>query len=580
MEDEHNNRRLVVAAGLCLLVLMVWPILFPKPKQKLAAGEDGGTKTSTAAVVAEAPPTTDTSTVVVKASPTRPSVAREDFTFRGVVDVDGMEVPFKAEITNAGGGIDQFVLESYFERDHENRATTDPIGLADSIDGIRDDSEAAYRQMASVAFLEGTTFSVPALPVYEVVDADPDAGRVKYRFRTDDGVVIEREYAFRKDSFEVQMAVTIRNESNREHTHRLQVGSALKASDAMVQGGGFFSRFIPPPDHLQGLCFTDSEVERFDVKSLADEKEAFSESVRWVAMDRQYFLAAIIARDGMDHSCKLGAKERRARAGLVAEKVTLAPGRETRHKFTAYLGVKKQSLLTQVDAKLEGAVDYKIFGLNLAPLCSLLLWILALIHGWTGSWGVAIIGLTVLVKLVLFPLNQRSGKSMRAMAALKPQMEEIKKKFPEDRQRQSEEQMKLFREHNVNPAGGCLPMLIQMPIWFALYRSLWVSVDLYQQGFLWIPDLTTRDPFWILPVTLVVVMFLQQKLTPSTMDPMQQKIMMYTMPLVFGGMMSALPAGLCFYIVVNTLLTIVQMQLINKSMGPIGSPAPAQESKA
>ena len=181
----------------------------------------------------------------------------------------------------------------------------------------------------------------------------------------------------------------------------------------------------------------------------------------------------------------------------------------------------------------------------------MLLSILALIQRWTGSWGVAIIGLTVLVKAILFPLNQRSMKSMRAMSALKPQLEEIRKKFPDDRQRQSEEQMKLYREHNVNPVGGCLPMLLQMPIWFALYRSLWVSVDLYQQGFLWIPDLTTRDPFWILPVTLIVVMFLQQKLTPTTMDPMQQKIMTYTMPLVFGLMMSQLPAGLCFYIVVN-----------------------------
>lgn len=578
MEDEHNNRRLVVAAGLCLLVLMVWPVLFPRPNTKVATSEDGGTKTSTATAVVAAPPTT-TSTAVATA-PTRTKVAREDFVYHGLVDVDGTEVPYTAELTNAGGGIDQFTLTSYFERDKDNRATQEPIGLADSTDGIRDEADAAYRQMAAVSFLDGTTFSVPELPVYEVVEKDERAGRVLYRYRTDEGVVIEREYAFRKDSFEVQMAVTVRNESNREHTHRLQIASALKASDAMVRGGGFFSNFIPPPDHLQGLCFTDNEVERFDVNKLADEKESFKDAVQWVAMDRQYFLAAIIARDGMEHACKLGAKDREARAGLIAPKVTLAPGRETRHKFTAYLGVKKQSLLTQVDAKLEGAVDYKIFGLDLAPLCSLLLWILAMIYGWTGSWGVAIIGLTVLVKLVLFPLNQRSGKSMRAMAALKPQMEEIKKKFPEDRQRQSEEQMKLFREHNVNPAGGCLPMLIQMPIWFALYRSLWVSVDLYQQGFLWIPDLTTRDPYWILPVTLIVVMFLQQKLTPSTMDPMQQKIMLYTMPLMFGAMMSALPAGLCFYIVVNTLLTIVQMQLINKSMGPIGAPAPAQESKA
>jgi len=122
--------------------------------------------------------------------------------------------------------------------------------------------------------------------------------------------------------------------------------------------------------------------------------------------------------------------------------------------------------------------------------------------------------------------------------------------------------------------------LIQMPIWFALYRSLWVSVDLYQQGFLWVADLTTRDPYWILPVTLVVVMFIQQKMTPTTMDPVQQKMMQYTMPAMFGIMMAALPAGLCFYILTNTLLTIVQQHLINKSIGPMGGSPAAQEAKA
>jgi YidC/Oxa1 family membrane protein insertase len=169
---------------------------------------------------------------------------------------------------------------------------------------------------------------------------------------------------------------------------------------------------------------------------------------------------------------------------------------------------------------------------------------------------------------------------MRAMSALKPQIDSIRERFPDDRQRQSEEMMKLYREHGVNPAGGCLPILIQMPIWFALYRSLWVSTDLYQQAFLWIPDLTARDPWWVLPIALIVVMFIQQKMTPTSMDPMQQKIMTYTMPLVFGLMMIALPAGLCFYIFVNTVLTILQTHFINRSVGPIGGSASVQEAKA
>lgn len=573
MEEESNNRRLVLAAGLCLLVLMAWPVIFPPPKSTMTHTEDAAVATSTATDNGTAV-ATNTSTTVAP----QPEVAPEIYTFKGVVDVDGSDVPFTVDLTNMGGGVESFTLESYFERDKDNRATGEPIQLADGTTDIERDADAAYRQMAAVGFLEETTFDVPKRPIYEVVEKT-DTG-VHYRYRTPEGVVVEREYEFRKDSFEVQLAVTVRNESPKAQTHRMQISAALEATDAMMQGDGFFAKLIPPPDHLQGLCYTDGEVEREAVQSLEEDTETFSDSVRWVATDRQYFLAALISRDGQDHECRLTAKDRIANAALVTPKITLEPGRETRHKFTAYFGVKSQSLLTQVDAELEGAVDYTILGLDLGLLCNVLLSILALIQRWTGSWGVAIIGLTVLVKGILFPLNQRSMKSMRAMSALKPQLEEIRKNFPEDRQRQSEEQMKLYREHNVNPVGGCLPMLLQMPIWFALYRSLWVSVDLYQQGFLWIPDLTTRDPFWILPVALIVAMFLQQKLTPTTMDPMQQKIMTYTMPLVFGLMMSQLPAGLCFYIIVNTLLTIVQQHFINRSIGPPGGPAPAQEAKA
>ena len=164
---------------------------------------------------------------------------------------------------------------------------------------------------------------------------------------------------------------------------------------------------------------------------------------------------------------------------------------------------------------------------------------------------------------------------MRAMSKLKPQIDALKEKFPDDRQRQSEEMMKLYRDHNVSPASGCVPMLIQMPIWFALYRALWVSIDLYQESFLWIPDLTSRDPYWILPAILVIVMFLQQKMTPTTMDAAQQKMMMtggtaqqeqqkfmqYFMMGFFFLIFNGFPSGLNLYYTLFNLLTIVQQKL-------------------
>lgn len=578
-ESQSQNRRLVLAAGLCLLVLMAWPYLFPPKPKPPVGGKEGPVATATAAEEDVGEEVVETSTATKPTKVARQEVPVSKFQFEGDVTYDEKKHPYEATLTNVGGGIDRWALPSYSERDKDNQPTDEPIGLADSILKLSPE-KAAFRQMAGIRFLEGTTFDVPERMVFQEV-ARTDKS-VTYRYVTEEGVEIERYYEFKPSQFVVEMAITVRNNSKKEQTHQLEVGAALKATEAMKKGSGFLSSFLPPPDHLQGLCYTEGGIERENFQSLKKETEKYKEGVQWVAVDRQYFTAALIARDREVAECRLSAKDETARAALVLPKETLRPGSEKRHKLTAYLGVKKPSLLTQVGANLEAAINYKILGLNLAPLCAALLWVLALFHGWTqalwpeGSWGLAILGLTVMVKLILFPLNQRSGRSMRAMSALKPQMDEIREKFADDKQRQSEELMRLYREHNVNPAGGCLPILIQMPIWFALYRSLWVSVDLYQQGFLWISDLTTRDPYWILPVTLVVVMFLQQKMTPTTMDPAQQKMMQYTMPLLFGAMMSALPAGLVFYILVNTLLTIVQQHFINKSIGPKGgSPAPA-----
>lgn len=586
MQEDQDKRRLLLAAAMCLMVLLAWPVLFPRPEAPVdpaAVAADAGTATATQAASAPTIAAADSAPVktssVVAVAPV--AVEPQTFEFGGKVSYEDTEVDYELLLTNIGGGIQSFTLPTYKERNEDNVATDEPIQLANPTSTDLRDDKAAFQQMAGIGFLDGTTFTVPPRIPFEVVEKKKDS--LHLRYRTPEGVVIEREYQLRPDSFEIEMAVTVRNESAQAQQHQLQIHSALEVTEAMTQGSGFLASFMPPPDHLQGLCFSDGEVEREDYRNLKtaaedNEEIGFEEDVSWVAMDRQYFLAAVISRDREAPKCKLSARGDVAQASLVMPTTNLKPSEEKRYKYTAYLGVKKQSVLTLVDANLEGAVDYKILGLNLAPLCTALLWILGMIYGMTGSWGLSILGLTVLVKLMLFPLNQRSGKSMRAMSALRPQMEAIKEKYPDDKQRQNEEVMKLYRDHNVSLGGGCLPILIQMPIWFALYRSLWVSVDLYQQGFLWINDLTTRDPYWILPVTLIIVMFLQQKMTPTTMDPVQQKMMQYTMPLMFGAMMSALPAGLCFYILVNTLLTIVQQHFINKSIGPMGGPTAAQEA--
>ncbi len=578
MEEEAQNRRLVLAVGLCLVVWW-FSVLTAGPGVQAPVSQPDAGAVATSTLSTPPPRMAVTTATATKPPPPMVVADPELFDFEGAVPIDDERIRFALSLTNVGGGIERFVLPSYYERNADNVATDEPITLANPTASIANPEEAQFAQAAAIGFGKGTTFNAPERMVFEVVEKTED--RIRYRFRTRDGVEIEREYAFRKDSFEIEMAVTVRNRSARPHDYRLELSTSLRTNQAMEQGGGFFSGFVPPPDHLQTQCYTDGDVERANYRDVDGESEAYSDNVRWIAVDRQYFLGAIVARDKETGECELMAKGDTARAVMKMPRVGLRPGEERRHMFTAYFGVKKPSLLTRVNAGVEEAIDYTLFGgLNLAPLCTALLWILGIIFSITGSWGFAIVGLTLLVKVVLFPLNQRSMKSMRALSALKPEMDKLREKHKGDQQRQNEEMMRLYREHNVNPAGGCLPMLLQMPIWIALYRALWASVDLYQQEFLWISDLTTRDPYWILPIALVVVMFLQQKTMPSTMDPAQQRIMLYTMPLFFGFMMAALPAGLCLYILANTLLTIVQQHLINRSIGPMEGPTPAQEAKA
>lgn len=493
---------------------------------------------------------------------------------KGEVPLGERTYPYQIRLSSRGGVVDDFVLSGYRERGPDNLPAKDSVRLANQW-GELSETDRIVGQVGALRFGRDSEIQVPADAVYEELRRTDR--EVSYRYRTPEGAEIERSYRLDPETFLVEMGITVRNRSSRPQSHRLALRTTLRATQAMEKGDGFLSKFVPPPDHLNALCHADGDVEREPRESLkSDGAQVFRQEIGWVAIDRQYFASAIVVRAGLNHSCRLFTEGEMVAAELEAEPARLEPGEEKRYAYTAFLGVKKPEFMAEANADLEDAIDYNIMGLDLSAVCAVLLKVLGFFHGWFNSWGLAILALTVLVKLILFPLNQKQGKSMQAMQALKPEIDALKEKYGDDKQRQNEEMMRLWREHGVNPAGGCMPVLVQMPIWFALYRSLSVSVDLYQEGFLWMPDLTARDPLWILPVALVIVMFLQQKMMPTSMDAAQQKIMLYTMPLMFGAMMAALPAGLCFYIFVNTLLTIVQQQFIKKTVGSPGAASAKQ----
>ena len=216
-----------------------------------------------------------------------------------------------------------------------------------------------------------------------------------------------------------------------------------------------------------------------------------------------------------------------------------------------------------MDPALDNTVDFGWFTVFAYPLLNILKWFNQFVH----NYGVAIILLTVLLKVALYPLTYKSMKSMKEMAKLQPQLAKVREKYKDDKEALNREMLSLMRTHGYNPAAGCLPMVIQMPIFFALYRVLYSSIELFHAPFaFWIQDLSSRDPFYVTPIFLAGTMFIQQKLTPSTAtDPSQQK-MMQMMPLIFGFMMLNLPAGLTLYMLVNALAGIVQQLIMNKKL--------------
>lgn len=372
------------------------------------------------------------------------------------------------------------------------------------------------------------------------------------------GVTTQVSVEPREDQYVLVYTLRAKNESDRP----LPVGAAVKLGlEHRGEQGGMFT---PPADVVNGLCYVADEVER---QGLGDvDEQAFTTELPagWAGIDRQYFVVAVVPQGGAAGRCTISGQERTLWVELAFPQEELAPGASWERSFNLFAGPKRAEQLVAAGPTLPEAVDYNLWGIPLGFLARPMVFILNTFHGWSGSWGLAIILLTVLVKTLLFPVTYRSVVSMRRMQELKPELDRLRTQYANDRERQQLEQMKLFRERGVNPLGGCLPMLLQMPVWFALYRTLWTAVDLYHQSFLWIDNLTAPESFPFMAIGVGGLTFLQQRMTPMSVDQQHMKTMMYIMPVVFSVFLIALPSGLVLYILVNSILTIVQQLAINR----------------
>lgn len=396
---------------------------------------------------------------------------------------------------------------------------------------------------------------------------------------------IVKTYRLYPDEYLVELTVDVENQNAGEQSLAMIV-SLFGYQDPTADTGG--SWFMPVDAAWKSACYVNDELEVAGLEDLSETPRQRTGRVRWAGLTHGYFLAAAAPEIDTDAqlACRVSlvpGEPGAMRADIVFPEFRVRAGdpRMTR-SVIAYLGPKYLDDLESVHATIgrdpgfSEAIDLGWFGFLARPL----LWLLQLFHSLVGNWGLAIVMLTVVVKLATLYWTTKSMRSMKKMARLKPKIEALQKKYKDDRQRQQAEMMNLYKAHGVNPLAGCLPMLLQMPIWFALYRMLMAAAELYRAPFIpgWINDLTAADPLYILPIILVGMMFLQAKLSPTTADSTQQKIMMYGLPLSFGVFSFFLPSGLTLYILTNTVLTTLHQLWMNRT-DPM-PPAKSETAKA
>jgi YidC/Oxa1 family membrane protein insertase len=418
----------------------------------------------------------------------------------------------------------------------------------------------------------GTDVVLPASTVYRV----EESGDVVSFYAAARGLeVTKRLSGFSKEGFGLQLEVEFRNTGAAPWSGEYSLAWSRSVDPRFEEAPSMFGSV---GNQSAVACHVGKDFHKVMPKDDAA-PESFSGPVNFFGVDQQYFLAALYPTGGArDGRCTVDARPT-TRTATAFFPLALAPGQVVRETFGVYLGPKDVEDLRAVQPApafhppLEQTVDFGIW----AVLCNGLLWLLKTFHGLFKSWGVAVILITVLVKVLLIPLTHKSMVAAENMKRLQPKMEAVKAKYPEDRERQNVEMMKLYQEEKVNPLGGCLPMLVQMPVWIALFTTLRNSYELYQEPFFSpiFSDLTAKDPTYLLPLLLGVTMVVTQMLQPQMMDAAQARMMTWFMPIFFTVIMLNYPAGLTLYIFTNNVLSILQQWALKKYLerNPTGGAA-------
>lgn len=376
--------------------------------------------------------------------------------------------------------------------------------------------------------------------------------KVDLTWRNAEGLLVTKSIILERGSYAIHVTYQIKNDTKQPWTGNFysQIRRIPESTSSWLHFSTYTGAAISTPDKpYQKVSFSKMEKENLD------------QTVRggWVAMQQRYFLSAWIPNQQQTNRYYSSVDaDKIATIGFIGPSTTVEPGQSTAITNTFYVGPEISSYLKPLAPGLDLTIDYGwLWVISVA-----IFWVMEKIYHFTGNWGWSIVLVTVLIKLVFYKLSETSYRSMAKMRNLQPKLADLKQRYGDDRQKFSQATMELYRKEKVNPLGGCLPILVQIPVFIALYYVLLESVQLRQAPFLfWIQDLSTRDPYFILPILMGVSMYIQQKLNPTPPDPVQARVMQF-LPVVFTVFFLTFPAGLVLYWLTNNVLSILQQWYI------------------
>ena len=530
-------KRMMIVMSLSMLILIGWEAMFPTPKPQQQAAPAAQ---QVQAKAAEQQALTTTSPITVKTD-----------TVEAVID-------------EKSGDLHRLTLLQYNAATDESK----PFVLLDS---VKDNTYVAQSELLD-ANGNNVLKDVSFRAAQKQYTLSGETLEVRLTAPETKGLSINKVYTFHKNSYLVDVRFDVRNGSG--EAVKLTPSYRMVRDNRPPEGQGWFMHsytgpaLYTPEGEFQKVAFDDLDDDFQTGKDTAEYQRKTNGG--YIGMIQHYFVSAwLMQPNNGENLCAAGCQmdvKRRAdnlySAGVNVAAADVGAGASKSFVARLYAGPQVTSLLEQAAEHLVLAKDYGRVYIFASPLFA----ILKFFYGLVGNWGWAIVLLTILVKIVLFPLNDKAYKSMAKMRTVAPKMEALRKKYPnpEDRMAMQQAMMQLYRDEKINPLGGCLPMLLQMPIFIGLYWMIFLSVELRQAPWmLWVHDLSRPDSWYILPALMMATMWFQTTLNPPPSDPMQAQ-MMKIMPLIFGVMFFFFPSGLVLYYVVNNLLTIAQQWYINR----------------